>query len=550
MRRLAALAITLVLGWLVVARFGTGPAGGTAFALGLALLAASIVGWLAAFLRLPRVTGYLVFGLLCGPYAADLITAPMARDLLAASGFGVALIAFVAGLQLPIGGQGQLARFSTMAGVTVAVVWAGLTAVFFLAWPLLPISADLHGISRLAASALAAAVVAGLSPTVTVGVITEARANGPLSTLATGVVVFGQLFVFVLFAIVLALVRPVLGVSAADPVPDVVALAWTLLGSAAFGAVVGALFVVYVRAIGRESTLVFLGLCALIAGAGAGLQLEPLIAGITAGLVAQRALGEAQRAALLDVIREGATLVLVLFFTALGASIEVKAVATVGFAAMILGAIRVVLLVAGTRMGARIARSQTPESTRLWRTLLPTSTLTVAFASVVAQEHSDWGPEFLTLVLATVAFFEVVAPIVLRASLDDAREIGASSMGGLVVVSNREPWAHEFGPDGSIVVRHTPGGVSVALDALMRERGGVWVAHGAGSADRSVVDEQSSVEVPPDAPAYRLRRVWLSQQEVDGYYAGFCQQRPLAAVPSGARAPSVSRRGLGHVSVG
>ncbi len=157
----------------------------------------------------------------------------------------------------------------------------------------------------------------------------------------------------------------------------------------------------------------------------------------------------------------------------------------------------------------------------MWRALLPTSSMTVAFAAVVALEHDVWGTEFRDLVFATVAFFEVVAPIVLRAALDDAREIGAASMGGLVVVSNREPWAHEFGPDGSIVVRHTPGGVSVALDALMRERGGVWVAHGAGSADRSVVDERSSVEVPPDAPAYRLRRVWLSQQEVDGYYAGF-----------------------------
>ena len=522
MRRLAALAITLVLGWLVVVKFGTGPAGGTAFALGLALLAASIVGWLAAFLRLPRVTGYVVFGLVCGPYAADLINSTMAVDLLAASGFGVALIAFVAGLQLPIGVKGQLARFGTMAAVTVAVVWAGLTAVFFLAWPLfLPISADVHGISRLAASALAAAVVAGLSPSVTVGVITEARATGPLSTLATGVVVFGELFVFVLFAVVLALVRPVIGAAAAASVPGLVAIAWTLLGSAAFGALVGALFVLYVRAVGRESTLVFLGLCAVIAGVGASLQLEPLIAGITAGLVAQRALGEAPRAALLDVIREGATPVLVLFFTAIGASITVDYVANVGFAAMILGVIRVALLAAGTRIGARIARSQTPESSRLWRTLLPTSTMTMSFAIVVAQEHSGWGGEFLVLVLATIAFFEVVAPIVLRASLDEAREVGAASVGGLVVVSNREPWAHEFGPDGSIVVRHTPGGVSVALDALMRERGGVWVAHGAGSADRSVVDERSSVDVPPDAPAYRLRRVWLSQQEVDGYYAGF-----------------------------
>jgi Kef-type K+ transport system membrane component KefB len=217
-------------------KFGTGVSGGTAFALGLALLAASIVGWLAAFLRLPRVTGYVVFGLVCGPYAADLINANMADDLLAASGFGVALIAFVAGLQLPIGVKGQLARFSTIAGVTVAVVWAGLTAVFFLAWPLLPLSADLDGISRLAASALAAAVVAGLSPSVTVGVITEARATGPLSTLATGVVVFGEVFIFVLFAVVLALVRPVFGASAAASVPGVVSIAWTLLGSAAFGA--------------------------------------------------------------------------------------------------------------------------------------------------------------------------------------------------------------------------------------------------------------------------------------------------------------------------
>ncbi len=353
MRRLAALAITLVLGWLVVVRFGTGPAGGTAFALGLALLAASIVGWLAAFLRLPRVTGYVVFGLVCGPYAADLINADMARDLIAASGFGVALIAFVAGLQIPIGVKGQLARFGTMAAVTVAVVWAGLTAVFFVAWPLfLPISADVHGISRLAASALAAAVVAGLSPSVTVGVITEARATGPLSTLATGVVVCGELFIFVLFAVVLALARPVFGAPAADSVPGLVAIAWTLLGSAAFGGMVGALFVLYVRAVGRESTLVFLGLCALIASVGASLQLEPLIAGVTAGLIAQRALGEAPRAALLDVIREGATPVLVLFFTAIGASITVDYVAKVGFAAMTLGVIRVVLLAAGTRIGA------------------------------------------------------------------------------------------------------------------------------------------------------------------------------------------------------
>ena len=71
---------------------------------------------------------------------------------------------------------------------------------------------------------------------------------------------------------------------------------------------------------------------------------------------------------------------------------------------------------------------------------------------------------------------------------------------------------------------HTPGGVSVALDALMRERGGVWVAHGAGDADREVVDDRDHVAVPPDDPSYTLRRVWLTPEEEQGYYHGFANE--------------------------
>ena len=60
MRRLAALAMTVVLAWLVVARMSEEGASSAALSLGVALIAAAIVGWLFEFLRLPRVTGYLV----------------------------------------------------------------------------------------------------------------------------------------------------------------------------------------------------------------------------------------------------------------------------------------------------------------------------------------------------------------------------------------------------------------------------------------------------------------------------------------------------------
>ena len=55
----------------------------------------------------------------------------------------------------------------------------------------------------------------------------------------------------------------------------------------------------------------------------------------------------------------------------------------------------------------------------------------------------------------------------------------------LVVVSNREPFQHFRNDEGGIQWSPTTGGVAIALDALMRERGGVWIAHGAGEADRA-----------------------------------------------------------------
>ncbi len=94
----------------------------------------------------------------------------------------------------------------------------------------------------------------------------------------------------------------------------------------------------------------------------------------------------------------------------------------------------------------------------------------------------------------------------------------------LVVVSNREPYQHTKQPDGSIGWAPTTGGVSVALDALMRDRGGVWVAHGSGDADRDVVDRYDRVLVPPDDPSYALRRIWLKPNDAERYYEGFSNE--------------------------
>ena len=90
----------------------------------------------------------------------------------------------------------------------------------------------------------------------------------------------------------------------------------------------------------------------------------------------------------------------------------------------------------------------------------------------------------------------------------------------LILLSNREPYEHLAG-DSGVHVRQPPGGLVSALDPTMRRTGGTWVAWGSGSADKATADEVGRLAVPPFEPAYTLRRVWLDESDIEGYYLGF-----------------------------
>jgi alpha,alpha-trehalose-phosphate synthase [UDP-forming] len=95
----------------------------------------------------------------------------------------------------------------------------------------------------------------------------------------------------------------------------------------------------------------------------------------------------------------------------------------------------------------------------------------------------------------------------------------------LFVVSNREPYLHEFHErDRSIEVVVPASGLVTALESVLQACNGTWIAHGSGSADRQVVDAWDRIQVPPDRPAYTLRRVWLTKEEEHGYYEGFANE--------------------------
>jgi trehalose-6-phosphate synthase len=95
----------------------------------------------------------------------------------------------------------------------------------------------------------------------------------------------------------------------------------------------------------------------------------------------------------------------------------------------------------------------------------------------------------------------------------------------LFVVSNREPYLHQFREkDRTIQVVVPASGLVTALEPVLQACNGTWIAHGSGAADRQVVDSSDRIQVPPDRPAYTLRRVWLTKEQEHGYYEGFANE--------------------------
>jgi trehalose-6-phosphate synthase len=144
-----------------------------------------------------------------------------------------------------------------------------------------------------------------------------------------------------------------------------------------------------------------------------------------------------------------------------------------------------------------LAAAEAPPFAQEFRHLLRDLQLT----GIPADGHEiDWSPATLRLIL--------------RQKLPGAE---------IIVVSNREPYIHNR-EGAEIVVQNPASGLVAAIEPIMRACGGTWIAHGGGSADRETVDRFDHIRVPPDSPSYVLRRVWVSEEEQNGYYYGLANE--------------------------
>ena len=524
MRRLAAMG-AVVATVVLVRQIGGPDVLGTksaALAFGFALIASVLTGDLAHRFGLPRLTGYLFFGLACGPALANLITAAMARELQVINGVALAVIGLIAGLELNfdrlLPRLGAISRFTL---VTVGVVLSSLAVLVWAAWPWLPILPGATGALRLGAAFTVAAVVATSSPIVVISVIADSRARGRLAELTLATTVLANLLLVAVFAVAVEGVRWSSG--AAEPGLRVVAVAvWAVTGSLAFGALVGAIFALYMLG---DRTRADHRAARRVRGAGRGVARPGTRA--DPGVHRRRLRGDQRGAATgrcparrhRPRLASGAGGVLRRRWrvdrrrrTRRGRRARHRPgarplrAAAAGHASRRQGRRTGRPAARGGVDGIHLAGRHLTGSCRRGGVRLP-----------------DWGTRLQTLTVAIVAVHEIVGPIAFKAALLRLGEIGPAVRRSLIVVSNREPYTHTFVRTAASSVRQrqeaspSPSTRSCASAA----------ARGSRTAAATLIAPSSmstiTSQVPPDR-RYTLRRLWIDEDEFARYYGGFANE--------------------------
>ena len=391
---------------------------GAGAALGLLLLGSQLFGQLSTRAHLPKLSGYLLFGMLVGPSALEMVTKGQLEYLRLVNDLAIVVIALTAGgeIDLKVIGPRIWAIASLGLGVTLC---AGLGV--FGATASIP---GLFGF-ELGAWSMAAMAMAGLvatlsvanSPAVLVALMTETGSRGPMAQTALAATVLKDLILVTLFAVVFAWAGPVLGAGVGGSGEGGIAsqLVVKIGGSVVFGVIAGLLMAFYLHRGGRSlPALVVLSGFAISLVAGE-LGFEPLLTALVAGLL-MRNVWPSEAEPLFDAIEQLSAPVYCVFFAVAGAKLDLGAIPSVAVAAGALIATRGVLTYAGVRAGSAAGGLDKASRRRLWTAFMPQAGVALALASIVEESLGGQaiGDHFFTLVVVAMGVHEIVGPVLLR----------------------------------------------------------------------------------------------------------------------------------------
>jgi Kef-type K+ transport system membrane component KefB len=401
--------------------------------LGLILLLALLSGHLVQLFRVPEVTGYLLAGIALGPSLLGWLTH---ENLSAIAVFGevaLGLILFSVGCVFEL----SLFRRIGMQVVFVTFLEATLAAA-------LVVGGVLAFGQPWQVACLLGAIAMATAPASTLMVVRECDSAGPLTDNLLGVIAVNNLLCMTAFSLVAGTIDFTTDTSG-DWI-DVLYRSgflffWQLVGSAALGYLVGALLAGWTWQVteGGELLILLAGSILLCVGVARLFDLSPLVASLTVG------------ATMVNLAKRGAEIrtilaatdppIYAIFFVLAGAELDVSLVMSIGGLGLIYLVGRALGKLVGAHVAARAIGLEKPVQRYLGFALLAQAGLAVGLALTVSRRFEVWAPVITTVVLGSVAIYEMIGPLSTRFALIRAGEAGLAVNGAPMVAGERKPAA-------------------------------------------------------------------------------------------------------------
>lgn len=399
------------------------------FHIGLLLLFSYGGGKVANYLKAPRVSGYLVAGMLFSPSLLGLFHEKLVKeDLTLITDIALAIIAFSIGGSLSwtklkkLGKQILWINFSEAFG-SFLVTTVSLTFFFYLTNSLNADSSSLWTL-YFPMALIIGAISAATAPAATLAIIHEYRAKGPFTTILLGVVALddGLAIIFAAFAFTIA--QSFVNHEAITWQNFLFSPLFSILISLCIGGGSGLCLRKLIRFLpqGQAMLGVMLGSVFLTAGLAVSLKVSPLLASMTLGFVVINFVDHHE--SLFSVVETIEEPIFGMFFTLAGAHLDLGVMQTAGWLALLIPAGRFTGKLLGTRLGAQISHAPQTVKKYLGFGLLPKAGVTVG---LVLEAKGIFGSSYISeimvnSVLGSVILNELLSPFFVRFSLIKAGE--------------------------------------------------------------------------------------------------------------------------------
>lgn len=381
------------------------------FEVALMLLAGLIFGRLGKFIKLPNVTGYLIAGLVLGPFVANLIPISMVEGFTVISDIALSFIAF------SIGSEFSLDYFKKVGPAPILIaICESFGAIILVSTVLILCGFD----PKL--SIMLGAIAAATAPAQTIMVINQFKAKGPLTKMLMSVAAIDDAIGLIGFGVAATIVQ-MMSASAEVTVLNVLTPVYEIGISFALGFGLAMVMKLLFKWFKKASNRII-----IITGA---ILMTYWLADVLGGssLLACMALG----GVLVNIFEDTQSLVkitnaftppfFIIFFVISGAGFDVTALAAIGIIGMIYVSVRVAGKMGGAWLGGKLTKQESKIPKYLGLTLMPQAGVALGLVIVAGELVPEYAAQIRTIILASTFIYSVIGPVAAKFALQKAGEI-------------------------------------------------------------------------------------------------------------------------------